>query len=221
MTKPQAMLFDLDGTLVDTAPDMGDALNVLLNEYGYESLPKQTIRPHVSHGARGLIDIGFGEPPEGAMFEKYRERFLEIYESRLCQDTKIFDGMLEVLEHLENNHYLWGIVTNKPDYLTQPLLKALDLHSRASCIVSGDTIQERKPHPAPLLHACKSIDRSPTDCIYVGDAERDIQAGRNAGMQTLVALFGYIGDDDTPELWGANGQINHPQDIIPWLDNYV
>lgn len=211
------VLFDLDGTLVDTAPDMGHALNVLLGEYGREPLAADVIRPWVSHGSRGLIHLGFGEAPEGARFEEYKARFLTLYEARVCADSRLFEGMTDVLSYLEDHGLPWGIVTNKPHYLTLALLEALNLHNRVACVVSGDSIAERKPHPAPLLHACRQIGRAPAGCVYIGDAQRDIEAGTRAGMATLVALFGYLNDLDDPAEWGATGLVETPADIIAWL----
>jgi len=211
------VLFDLDGTLVDTAPDMGFALNALLREYDREPLAAEIIRPWVSHGSRGLIFVGFGEQPEGAHFEEYKARFLSLYESRICAESRLFEGMDEVLAYLEDRKLPWGIVTNKPHYLTQALLEALNLHRRVACVVSGDTIAERKPHPAPLLHACRQLQRTPDVCVYVGDAQRDIEAGTRAGMATLVALFGYLNDLDDPTQWGATGLVETPGDIIGWV----
>jgi len=211
------VLFDLDGTLIDTAPDMGFALNALLREHGREPLAAEVIRPWVSHGSRGLIFLGFGEQPGDPRFEEYKLRFLSLYEHRVCVDSRLFEGMDEVLEYLEDRKLPWGIVTNKPHYLTEALLEALGLHTRVACVVSGDTIAERKPHPAPLLHACRQLEREPGTCIYVGDAQRDIEAGSRAGMATLVALFGYLNELDTPAEWGATGLVETPGDIIGWV----
>ncbi len=212
-----SVLFDLDGTLVDTAPDMGHALNTLLGEHGREPLAPDIIRPWVSHGSRGLIFLGFGEEPGGDHFEEYKARFLSLYENRVCVDSRLFEGMNEVLEHLESHGLPWGIVTNKPHYLTTALLEALGLQARVACVVSGDTIAERKPHPAPLLHACRQMRRTPEQCIYVGDAQRDIEAGIRAGMSTLVALFGYLNDIEDPTAWGATGLVEKAVDIIEWV----
>jgi phosphoglycolate phosphatase len=211
------VLFDLDGTLVDTAPDMGYALNALLREHGRPPLEAAVIRPWVSHGSRGLIGLGFGEEPGGRHFEDYKARFLSLYESRVCAESRLFEGMDQVIDQLDERRSPWGIVTNKPHYLTMALLEALGLHNRAACVVSGDSIPQRKPDPAPLLHACRQIDRSPDVCVYVGDAQRDIEAGTRAGMSTLVALFGYLNDQDDPAQWGATGVVEHPADIIRWV----
>lgn len=217
MADADTVLFDLDGTLVDTAPDMGYALNALLGEQGREPLAAEVIRPWVSHGSRGLIFLGFGETPGGPLFEEYKARFLELYERHLCVDSRVFEGMDRVIDDLDNRGVPWGIVTNKPDYLTQPLLKALDLSDRTRCVVSGDTVAERKPHPEPLLYACRRLGRDPGTCVYVGDAQRDVEAGTRAGMSTLVALFGYLGDNDRPAEWGATGLVREPAEIIDWV----
>lgn len=212
------VLFDLDGTLVDTAPDMGHALNTLLHEYGRAPLDATIIRPWVSHGSRGLIDLGFGEAPEGERFEEYKTRFLSLYEDRICAESRLFDGMDAVIDYLDERRSPWGIVTNKPHYLTVALLEALGLAPRVACVVSGDTIAQRKPHPAPLLYACRQLERSPEVCVYVGDARRDIEAGTRAGMATLVALFGYLNEKDNPSDWGATGEVAQPVDIIKWVE---
>lgn len=211
------VLFDLDGTLVDTAPDMGFALNTLLQEHDREPLAPEIIRPWVSHGSRGLIFLGFGEEADGEHFEEYKVRFLSLYENRICVGSRLFEGIEEVLGYLEDRGLPWGIVTNKPHYLTVALLEELNLHKRVGCVVSGDSIAERKPHPAPLLHACRQLQRTPADCVYVGDAQRDIEAGTRAGMATLVALFGYLNDHDKPDEWGATGLVETPGDIIGWI----
>jgi len=216
-TRIDTVLFDLDGTLVDTAPDMGHALNSLLCEYGREPLEAAVIRPWVSHGSRGLIGLGFGEQPGGEHFEEYKTRFLDIYAGRICAGSRLFEGMDAVIDYLDEHRSPWGIVTNKPHYLTMALLEALDLTGRIACVVSGDTIAERKPHPAPLLHACRQLQRAPDACVYVGDAQRDIEAGTRAGMATLVALFGYLNVTDKPLEWGATGVVERPADIIDWM----
>lgn len=213
----RTVLFDLDGTLADTAPDLAAALNAVLTETGNEPLPYETIRPVVSHGATALIQLGFRLPPEDPAFAALRRRLLDVYEANVAVHTRLFPGMKELLERLESLGYSWGIVTNKPAFLTEPLVAALGLAGRAACVVSGDTTQNRKPHPEPLFHACRCAGSEPAECLYVGDAERDIQAGRDAGMKTLVALFGYLGEDDRPQTWGADGLVDHPLAILEWL----
>jgi phosphoglycolate phosphatase len=217
MTRSTALLLDLDGTLLDTAPDMGGALNRLLDEEGREPLPQSAIRPVVSHGAVRLVKLGF-PAVEGEEFERLRLRFLELYSHHLAEYTQPFPGLLEVLDELERRELPWGVVTNKPGWLTDPLMTALGLFERAGCVVSGDTVGERKPHPLPLLHAAELIRVAPEQCVYVGDAERDIQAGRAAGMRTVIAAYGYISADDAPEQWNASGIIDHPGQLLEWMD---
>lgn len=213
----QTVLFDLDGTLLDTAPDLANALNSVLSANGHEPMSLDDIRPVVSHGGRALIELGFSIGPDHPDFEPRRLELLDYYENNIAQYTRLFPGMEEVLQYIETSGLNWGVVTNKPAWLTDPLMTALCLDQRAACIVSGDTLQECKPHPAPLLHACDLTSSQPGQCLYVGDAERDIQAGRNAGMPTLVAMFGYLMENDRPEDWGANALIHHPAEIIDWL----
>jgi len=211
-----ALLLDLDGTLLDTAPDMGGALNRLRGESGLAPLPAAVIRPVVSHGAMRLVKLGFPQA-EGDEFERLRLRFLELYSQFLAVDTQLFPGIEAVLAELEERAIPWGVVTNKPGWLTDPLMAALGLDRRAACIVSGDTVAERKPHPLPLLHAAERIGLAPSDCLYVGDAERDIQAGRAAGMTTVVAAYGYISSDDEPERWDPTGIVEHPLELLDWI----
>ncbi|HQU15371.1 MAG: phosphoglycolate phosphatase [Chromatiales bacterium 21-64-14] len=213
----RTVLFDLDGTLLDTAPDMAYALNRLLEERHRPCLPFERIRPLVSNGSAGLIRYAFQRAPQDPDFEDLRQRFLALYRDNLVRDTRVFPGMDEVLSTLESARIQWGVVTNKPAWLTDPLLQQLGLWERAACVVSGDTTQNRKPHPEPLYHACKVAGHPPQRCLYVGDAKRDIEAGQRAGMKTLVALFGYLGDEDGPESWGADGMVEHPADLLDWI----
>jgi phosphoglycolate phosphatase len=214
----RTVLFDLDGTLLDTAPDLADALNAVLAENGHSPLPYEDIRPVVSHGGIALISLGFGMDTSNPQFEHLRKRLLDVYRENISRKTRPFPGITEALEQLEARGINWGVVTNKPGWLTEPLLRDLDLYGRAACIVSGDTLDERKPHPAPMLHACKLAGSDPAQCVYVGDAERDIEAGNNAGMHTLVALFGYIQEHDVPANWRADAAIKTPQEVLDWLD---
>jgi len=215
----RTILFDLDGTLLDTAPDLADALNSLLRENRCEPLPYEHIRPVVSHGGKALIKLGFNIDSSDAAFEPLRQRLLDIYRENISRHTQPFPGINELLENIEQRGLNWGIVTNKPGWLTEPLLKDLGLFDRAACVVSGDTLDERKPHPAPMLHASELANSRPEHCVYIGDAQRDIEAGNNAGMQTLVALFGYIQKDDDPYSWKANSLIEQPGDLLVWMDN--
>jgi phosphoglycolate phosphatase len=216
MTRAHAILFDLDGTLLDTAPDMIGALNLLRQEEGLEPLPFGAVRSSVSHGAVRLITVGF-PGAQGDEFERLRQRFLVIYSENLATGTRLFAGLEQVLAEFESEGLPWGIVTNKPGWLTDPLLQQLDLTRRACCVVSGDTVNERKPHPLPLLHAAAVTGVSPDHCVYVGDAERDIVAGRAAGMQTVVAAYGYLAEHDHPQTWNADGIIQRPEDVMDWL----
>ena len=189
------VLFDLDGTLLDTAPDMGGALNELLAAHGRPALTAATIRPRVSNGAAALVRLGFGEQLPEAEFETLRQRFLALYAARLDRETCLFDGAAELLEHLERERVPWGIVTNKPGWLTDPLLRSLGLDVRASSVVSGDTLATRKPHPEPLHHAARQIGVASSRCVYVGDAERDMTAALAAGMRAVFASYGYVAAD--------------------------
>lgn len=211
-----ALLLDLDGTLLDTALDMGGALNRLRCEHGLEALPAECIRPVVSHGAMRLVSLGF-PAATGTEFERLRLRFLEIYSQNLAAQTRLFPGVEPVLDELERHGLPWGVVTNKPGWLTDPLLAALDLGRRAACVVCGDTVAERKPHPLPLLHAARLLDVPAERCLYAGDAERDIQAGRAAGMATLVAAYGYLSSEDDPRSWDPTGVIDAPGQLLEWL----
>jgi anhydro-N-acetylmuramic acid kinase len=205
----RAVLFDLDGTLLDTAPDMAGALNQLLQEQGRAPLPFESIRLLVSHGATALVSLAFAEAVEPA-FGVLRARFLEIYRARLAVETRLYEGIAEALDRLESRGILWGIVTNKPGWLTEPLLEHFALRQRARVIVSGDTLAQRKPHPAPLLHAAEKLGVAPAECIYIGDAERDVLAAQAAGMQGFVALFGYIPANERPHEWPASGWLDTP-----------
>jgi phosphoglycolate phosphatase len=207
------VLFDLDGTLLDTAPDMGAALNTLRRECGHEPLPDELIRPRVSHGSTGLLDLGFPDADD-AEIERLRARFLDLYAGALAVRTRPFDGIERVLHALESSGLPWGVVTNKPGWLTDPLLERLDLARRCGCVVSGDTVAERKPHPLPLLHAAALLGLEARACAYVGDAERDIVAGRAAGMRTVVAAYGYVSADEDIAAWGADHTVAHPLDLL-------
>ncbi|MHB8621982.1 MAG: HAD family hydrolase [Sulfuricaulis sp.] len=222
MTNPiRTVLFDLDGTLADTAPDLAQALNVLLVEQGRRELPYATIRPVASHGASALIKLGFGLVAGDSNFDHLRQRYLMLYSENLCRHTRPFTGIESLLQTLQEQDINWGIVTNKPAFLTDPLVACLNFKPGPACVISGDTTKNRKPHPEPILLACLQAGRRPEQCVYVGDAERDIQAGRRAGMKTLVALFGYISQDETPQNWGADGMVRAPLEILAWLKSHV
>lgn len=212
----RALLLDLDGTFLDTAPDMAAALNVLLIEEQRAPLPFAQIRPVVSHGSAGLIRLAFGTPIE-AERQRLVSRFLSIYRAALAIHSQPFAGFTELLQQVRAQGLRWGIVTNKPAWLTDPLLAELGLDAEADCVVSGDTVSERKPHPLPLLHAAKLLNVPPATCLYVGDAERDIQAARAAGVASLVALWGYLAHTDQPHAWQADGMIEQPEHLHSWL----
>jgi len=216
MTDCDAILFDLDGTLLDTAPDMVGALNRLLGEHGREPLDLAAARPFVSHGAARLVRLGFAEADD-EHFERLRQRFLALYAAHVADGTCLFAGIEDVLGALEASGKPWGVVTNKPGWLTTPLLRALDLDSRAACVVSGDTVAERKPHPMPLLHAAAQIGVDAERCVYVGDAERDIRAGRAARMTTVAAAYGYVAADEDLSLWSPHAVISEPRELLGWL----
>lgn len=216
-TIPQALLFDLDGTLLDTAPDLAFALNTLLNKKGKENLNYEAIRPIASHGAKGLIELGFGLSREHELYPELRDELLAIYQDNICQHTTLFNGISDVLQHLTEQQIVWGIVTNKPGYLTEALLNEINFPTIPACVVSGDTVSKCKPYPDPLWHACELIDIKPENCIYIGDAERDIEAGLRAGMKTWVASYGYLAATDNFLSWGADAVIEHPLDMISFL----
>ncbi len=204
------VLLDLDGTLVDTAHDLGYALNLQREKHGLPHLPHEIIRPYASHGSKGLLSVGFNLTPEDASFNVMREEYLNLYEQVLTRSPTLFEGVDELLTQLETKGILWGIVTNKPRRFTVPLLQSINLMQRAACVVCGDDVKEPKPHPASLLLACEQAKVQPQDCWYVGDAERDIQAGKAAGMKTVVALYGYLDATDKPEEWGADLLVDSP-----------
>jgi phosphoglycolate phosphatase len=218
-SETRTILFDLDGTLLDTAPDLADALNTVLAENQRSPLPFEDIRPVVSHGGVALIKLGFNMDSSDPAFAPLRQRLLDVYRENISRRTQPFPGISKLLDSIEQRGLNWGIVTNKPGWLTEPLLKDLGLFDRAACVVSGDTLEQRKPHPAPMLHASELANSRPEHCVYIGDAQRDIEAGNNAGMQTLVALFGYIQKDDDPYSWNASSLIEQPGDLLVWLDN--
>lgn len=212
-----AVFFDLDGTLADTAPDLAAAANRLVVEHGHPPVPYETLRPVASHGARGLIGAAFGKRPEDPEFPALRDTFLDYYEADIAVHTRLFEGMDDVLARLEAADIRWGIVTNKIARFTVPLVAKIGLTPRAAAIVSGDTTPHAKPHPAPLLHAAEVSGVAPARCVYVGDDLRDIQAGKAAGMTTVTAAYGYCGEGVPPEAWGADYLIHHPRELLPLL----
>ncbi len=208
------ILFDLDGTLVDTAHDLGLALNMQLERHGRQGLPYKKIRPVASHGSRGLLELGFNLSPADKSFLDMRDEYLLIYDQVLTQSPVLFEGMAELLDAIEDRGVSWGIVTNKPRRFTAPIMHAMRLDQRAACIVCGDDAARPKPHPDSLLMACGLMQKPVKDCIYIGDAQRDIEAGMAAGMRTAVALYGYLDVTDEPKKWGADFLINQPMEIM-------
>ena len=213
----KAVLFDLDGTLADTAPDLCYAVNCMLKARGLEAVPLEKTRPVTSSGARGLLGAGFGITPDHPDYDAMRTEFLDTYERNVCRETRLFPGMSELLTELEKRSILWGVVTNKAERFTHPLLKGLGLDRRAACIVGGDTTPHLKPHPASLLLATQRISQPPSACLYVGDDERDMLAGRAAGMQVAVAVYGYLGQGKSPREWDADFWVEEPCDLLDHL----
>jgi phosphoglycolate phosphatase len=214
VTKIKTVLFDLDGTLIDTAPDMAAALDILCTEENRAPLPYKNVRPVVSNGSAALVKLAFADVTDEAKLQFLKQRYLDIYQDNICIHSKPFQGIDKVLDYIEQNGLNWGVVTNKPGWLTLPLMKSLQLAQRAATIVSGDTTQNSKPHPDPMHHACNEAQSESDECMYVGDARRDIEAGQNAGMKTLVANYGYIGSDEDVNSWGADAIINQPEEIL-------
>lgn len=219
--KLNTVLFDLDGTLIDTAPDLVGALNRMLSLHGKPELPFERARNTVSRGSLALVKLGFGDRLPEPELQKLQDEYLSIYADTLCVGSRPFEGMLGLLDELAAADVRWGVVTNKPGWLTEPLLKQLKLYERAGCIVSGDTLPVRKPDPAPLLHAAQLVRRRPQQCVYVGDDRRDVDAGRAAGMRTLVARYGYIEDWENPREWGADAMIDDIAQLRRWLKQHI
>lgn len=213
----RAVLFDLDGTLADTAADLGNALNRVRADRALPPLPLATLRPQASHGARGLLAAGFGIAKEHADFPPLRDAFLAYYAEALCEHTTLFPEADRVLAEIERRGLRWGIVTNKAARFTVPVVERLALAARAGAVICGDTTAQSKPHPAPLLAGAAALEVAPEHCVYVGDAERDIIAGRAAGMHTLFAAYGYVGADETPAAWNADGELDALPELLDWL----
>lgn len=216
MSGVRALLLDLDGTLVDTAPDMAAALNAVQRGHGVEPTAYGRIRPRVSDGARGLIELAFPDAGDGEA-EELREAFLAAYAEQVHVASELFPGMAEVLGVLAAAGLPWGVVTNKPARFTDPLLASMGLDGVAAIVVSGDTAARAKPHPDPLQHAAAALGVPTADCLYVGDAARDVEAARAAGMPVVVALWGYLGVAARPGDWGADALLETPQALVPLL----
>jgi phosphoglycolate phosphatase len=218
MGKPALVLLDLDGTLIDSAPDLAGAANAMRVARGMAPLPLAQLRPMVSAGARGMIGVAFGLRPDDAGYDALRSEFLDTYERASLVHTAVFEAMHPVLDRLEARGTRWGIVTNKAERFTHPIVEGLGLTRRAAVVVCGDTTPHSKPHPAPLLEAARRADAQAMRCVYVGDDMRDMQAGRAAGMATLAAAWGYLGQGEPIEAWGADAVLAEPAALLQWLD---
>lgn len=215
--KPRCMLFDLDGTLVDTAPDLGHAANFVRGSLGLAPLPLVDYRPVASAGARGLLGKALGISADHADFPKHRDAFLEYYRANLSHESRLFPEMDEALRAMERAGIRWGVVTNKPAWLTRPLMAELGLDSRSAVTISADEVPRPKPAPDSIFKACEILGLAPADCVYVGDDRRDIDAGRAAGMRTIAADWGYLGEGGPIEGWGADAILRTPGELQGWL----
>jgi phosphoglycolate phosphatase len=213
----QAVLFDLDGTLVDSAPDLALAADRMRSVRGLPALPIQTYRPHASAGARGMLKVAFATGPADQAYEALKQEFLREYAQCLLHRTAVFDGVTHVLDVLASASVPWGIVTNKAEHLTHKVLAGLPCLSPAGALICGDTLQVAKPHPEPLLEAARRLDVDPEACLYVGDDERDIIAGRSAGMFTVAARYGYLGESGETAHWAADAEVNSPLELLKLL----
>jgi phosphoglycolate phosphatase len=214
-----AVLFDLDGTLADTAPDMARTVNLMRTNRGLAAVPPAVVRPHVSQGARGMIMSAFGIGTDHPDFVAMRTEFLELYAGNLCVDTQLFPGMDQLLARLDREAVAWGVVTNKFERFAKPLIEALGLGKRAAVVIGGDTCARAKPFPDPLLFAASSMGVDPSTTLYVGDDERDVQAARAAGMPVVVAGYGYLGNGAPASMWGADHVAKSVQEIGTWIDS--
>jgi phosphoglycolate phosphatase len=218
MRRVDAVLFDLDGTLIDSAPDLAGAANDLRAEYGLPPLPYERLRPMVGSGARGMVGAAFGVVPGEERFEALRDAFLARYQQRMLQETRVFPAVEPLLALLEAQRLPWGIVTNKALRFAEPVVAGLALHRRSAVLIGGDSTPHAKPHPAPLLEAARRIGTLPARCVYVGDDHRDVVAGRAAGMATLAAAWGYLGQGEPIGAWGADAVISEPAALLQWLE---
>ncbi|MDD5461681.1 MAG: HAD-IA family hydrolase [Methylococcales bacterium] len=217
--KLSCVLFDLDGTLVDTAPDLTSCLNKALSTHSLAPVSAETIKPFISFGAITMINESLNESASDALRANVLETMLDLYQDNIAEHTVFFEGMTDTLDIIEAQGLKWGVVTNKRERFTNPLMDALKLSDRAACIISGDTTANQKPHVEPMLAACKQAAVKPQECVYIGDAIHDIAAGRNAQMKTLAALYGYLKPGDTPETWGADALIESPEELATWISS--
>jgi len=215
--KLSCVLFDLDGTLVDTAPDLILCLNKALSSHGLTTVTTETIKPSISFGAVAMINESLSQSVSEALREDILETMLDLYQNNIAEHTVFFRGMSDTLDAIEAQGLKWGVVTNKRARFTNPLMDALKLTDRAACIISGDTTANPKPHVEPMLAACKQAAVKPQECVYIGDASHDITAGKNAQMKTLAALYGYLKPGDSPETWGADALIESPEQLATWI----
>ena len=216
--RPELLLFDLDGTLVDSAPDLAGAANDLRDQHGLPPLPYAALRPLVGSGARGMVGVAFGVGPGDERFADLRDAFLARYAQRLLAQTRVFEAMQPVLDKLDAHRQRWGIVTNKAMRFTEPIVNGLGLAARAAVLIAGDTTAYAKPHPEPLLEAARRGGVAPGACAYLGDDQRDIVAGRAAGMGTLAAAWGYLGQGEPVQAWAADAVFDSPVQLLQWLD---
>jgi len=215
----KAVLFDLDGTFADTAPDLGAALNHVLALHGKPPVPLEKSRLQASHGTIGLLGLGFGISPDDPGFTGLRNEFLEHYTAHICDQTTLFDNMEELITVLEQRGLPWGIVTNKPHRFTVPLMQALGYATRAGCMVSGDTCAQAKPHPMPMLHAAEQINIAPEHCLYLGDDKRDMEAANAANMRGIIAQYGYIDPLASLDTWPASGSVQAPLELLRYIES--
>lgn len=216
--KLSCVLFDLDGTLVDTSADLLAALNHALIDLGIQPPSSDQIKPYISFGVEAMLRQCLSEPIEYEILSGRIEKFLNYYQANIATHSQLFEGMLETLETIEQQKLKWGVITNKRQQFTVPLMEALALTNRAACIVSGDTTGNSKPHPEPMLKACQLAEVVPTQCVYIGDARHDILAGQSVNMKTLAATYGYLKSDDCPEKWGADALMPSPRHINTWIE---
>lgn len=212
-----AVLFDLDGTLIDSAPDLAAAADHMRTIRGLPPLPLERYRPMAGAGARGMLGVAFGIDPSHPDYPPLRDEFFDTYERALAERTRVFDGVAELIAALAARALPWGVVTNKMARFTDPLTRQLPLFASAQAIVSGDTTPHPKPHPAPLLEAARRLGVAPAGCVYVGDDERDMLAGRAAGMRTVAARYGYLGAQADVSQWPADLHVDSPQQLLKWI----
>jgi 2-phosphoglycolate phosphatase len=219
--KLACVLFDLDGTLVDTAPDLIASLNKALTAHGFAAVTPEAIRPFISYGGAAMVRESMGADTDQEIQAAVLKSMLDHYQTNIAEHTVFFSGMAETLSIIEALGLKWGVVTNKRKRFTNPLMEALQLTARAACIVSGDTTANSKPHPEPMLEACRQAGVQPQECVFIGDAVHDITAGKNAQMKTLAALYGYLKPGDMPETWGADALIESPEQIPTWIESFI